>query len=64
MIKKLLLLVIFLNFSISYAAGFETNFTKDAFNQAQDEGKTVVIYSKIHLFDFPTPDCIGLLFGM
>ena len=43
--KKILLLFILLNFSNVSASEFVTNFNKEAFVQAQENGKTVVVYS-------------------
>jgi thioredoxin 1 len=43
--KKILILVLFLNFSNVMAGEFRTDFTKKAFKEAQNNGKTVVVYS-------------------
>jgi thioredoxin 1 len=43
--KKILILFLFLNFGNVFASEFNSNFTKEAFEQAQKEGKTVVVYS-------------------
>ena len=43
--KKILLLILFFNFSNAFASEYVTNFTKEAFEQAQNNGKTVVVYS-------------------
>lgn len=43
--KKILLLILFFSFIDSYALAFNTNFTKEKFQQAQKDGKTVVVYS-------------------
>ena len=43
--KKILVLILFFNFSNSYASEFTTNFTIVAFEKAQNDGKTVVVYS-------------------
>ena len=43
--KKILILFILLNFSNVSASEFVTNFNKEAFVQAQENGKTVVVYS-------------------
>ena len=43
--KKILILFLFLNFSNVFASEFNSNFTKEAFEQAQKEGKTIVVYS-------------------
>jgi len=45
MIKKALILILFFNFSNAFASEYTTNFTKKAFEQAQNNGKTVVLYS-------------------
>jgi len=43
--KKILVLILFFNFSNLFASEFVTNFTMAAFQQAQKDGKTVVVYS-------------------
>ena len=43
--KKILILFILLNFTNVSASEFVTNFNREAFVQAQDKGKTVVVYS-------------------
>jgi len=43
--KKILILILLFNFSNATASEFVTNFNKEAFLQAQDKGKTVVVYS-------------------
>ena len=43
--KKIFILILFFNFSNAFAAEFVTNFTKEAFQQAQNNGRTVVVYS-------------------
>ena len=43
--KKILILFLLFNFSNAFASEFVTNFDKKAFTQAQDKGKTVVVYS-------------------
>ena len=43
--KKILILILFFKFSYVFASEFNTNFKKETFEQAQDNGKTVVIYS-------------------
>tara|TARA_B100000586_G_C19935309_1_gene353157 strand:+ start:327 stop:698 length:372 start_codon:yes stop_codon:yes gene_type:complete len=43
--KKALILILFFNFSNAFALEYTTNFTKEAFEQAQNNGKTVVLYS-------------------
>ena len=43
--KKILILILFLSFSNSYASEFKTNFTKELFEDAQKSGKTIVLYS-------------------
>ena len=43
--KKILIFILFFNFSYVFASEFNTNFTKDTFEQAQNNGKTVVVYS-------------------
>ena len=45
MMKKALILILFFNFSNAFALEYTTNFTKQAFEQAQNNGKTVVLYS-------------------
>ena len=45
MMKKALILILFFNFSNAFASEYTTNFTKQAFEQAQNNGKTVVLYS-------------------
>ena len=45
MMKKALILILFFNFSNAFASEYVTNFTKEAFEQAQNNGKTVVVYS-------------------
>ena len=45
MMKKALILILFFNFSNAFALEYTTNFTKEAFEQAQNNGKTVVLYS-------------------
>ena len=43
--KKILILFLLFNFSNVSASEFVTNFNKEAFLQAQDNGKTVVVYT-------------------
>ena len=43
--KKIFILILFFYFSNAFAAEFVTNFTKEAFQQAQNNGRTVVVYS-------------------
>jgi len=43
--KKAFILILFFNFSNAFASEYTTNFTKEAFEQAQNNGKTVVLYS-------------------
>ena len=43
--KKIFILILFFYFSNAFAAEFVTNFTKKAFQQAQNNGRTVVVYS-------------------
>jgi thioredoxin 1 len=43
--KKLLILILFFNVSNTLASEFDSNFTKKVFEQAQKDGKTVVVYS-------------------
>ena len=43
--KKIFILLLFFSFSNAIASEFTTNFTKEAFQQAQNNGKTVVIHS-------------------
>ena len=43
--KKIIVLILFFNFSNVFAADFTSNFTKEEFQQAQKDGKTVVVYS-------------------
>tara|TARA_Y100000590_G_scaffold336805_1_gene383557 strand:- start:287 stop:658 length:372 start_codon:yes stop_codon:yes gene_type:complete len=43
--KKIFILLLFFSFSNAIASEFTTNFTKEAFQQAQNNGKTVVVYS-------------------
>jgi len=43
--KKALILILFFNFSNAFASEYTTNFTKEVFEQAQNNGKTVVLYS-------------------
>ena len=43
--KRLLILILFFSFSNVNASEFITNFTTEAFDKAQNNGKTVVIYS-------------------
>ena len=43
--KKILILIFFFNFSNALSSEFSTNFTKKAFEKAQNSGKTVVVYS-------------------
>ena len=43
--KKLLILILFFNVSNTLASEFDTNITKKVFEQAQKDGKTVVVYS-------------------
>ncbi|MDC0232050.1 thioredoxin family protein [Pelagibacteraceae bacterium] len=43
--KKILILILLFNFSSAFASEFVTNFNKNTFTQAQDQGKTVVVYS-------------------
>ena len=43
--KKILILFLLFNFSNASASEFVTNFNKEAFLQAQDNGKTVIVYS-------------------
>ena len=45
MMKKLLLIFLFLNLSNVFASEFTTNFTLEKFKEAQKNGKTVVVYS-------------------
>ena len=45
MMKKASILILFVNFSNAFALEYTTNFTKEAFEQAQNNGKTVVLYS-------------------
>jgi len=45
MMKKALILILFFNFSNAFASEYTTDFTKEAFEQAQNNGKTVVLYS-------------------
>ena len=45
MMKKALILILFFNFSNAFALEYTTNFTKEVFEQAQNNGKTVVLYS-------------------
>ena len=45
MMKKALILILFFNLSNAFASEYVTNFTKEAFEQAQNNGKTVVVYS-------------------
>ena len=45
MMKTALILILFFNFSNAFASEYVTNFTKEAFEQAQNNGKTVVVYS-------------------
>ena len=43
--KKILVLILFFSFSNVIASEFTTNFTIEAFEDAQKNGKTVVVYS-------------------
>ena len=43
--KKKLILILLFNFSYAYVSEFNTNFTMESFNKAQNNGKTVVVYS-------------------
>ena len=43
--KKILILIFIFSISNTLASEYETNFTKEVFNQAQSDGKTVVVYS-------------------
>jgi len=43
--KKILVLILFFNFSNVVASELTTNFTIEAFDEAQKNGKTVVVYS-------------------
>ena len=43
--KKILILILLFNFSKVSASEFITNFTTEEFQQAQNSGKTVVVYS-------------------
>ena len=43
--RKILIIILFLNFSNVSAADFSTNFTKENFKKAQSNGKTVVVFS-------------------
>ena len=43
--KKILILILFFHFSNAFASVFVTNFTIETFQQAQNSGKTVVVYS-------------------
>jgi len=43
--KKILVLILFFNFSNVLASDFSTNFTMKTFQQAQNDGKIVVVYS-------------------
>ena len=43
--KKILILIFLFNFSNAFASEFKTNFTNEEFLKAQNEGKTVVVYS-------------------
>ena len=43
--KKAFILILFFNFSNALASEYTTNFTREAFEQAQNNGKTVVLYS-------------------
>ena len=43
--KKILILFLLFNFTNASASEFVTNFNKEAFLQAQDNGKTVIVYS-------------------
>jgi len=43
--KKILILVLFFNFTNTHASEFASNFTKEAFEKAQNQGITVVVYS-------------------
>ncbi len=43
--KRILILILFFNFSNAFAAELSSNFTKEVFKQAQKDGKTVVVYS-------------------
>ncbi len=45
MMKKLLLIFLFLNLSNVFASEFTTNFTLEKFKEAQKNGKTVLVYS-------------------
>ena len=43
--KKIFILFLFFNFSYAFASDLKTNFTNEAFLKAQNNGKTVVVYS-------------------
>ena len=43
--KKILLLILIFSYSSVFASELTPKFSKEAFNEAQDQGKTVVIYS-------------------
>jgi thiol-disulfide isomerase/thioredoxin len=43
--KKILILIFIFSISNTLASEYGTNFTKELFNQAQSDGKTVVVYS-------------------
>ena len=43
--KKIFLLILIFTFSSAFAQEFNSNFTKEKFEQAQNDGKTVVVYS-------------------
>ena len=43
--KKIFLLFLIFNFSNAFASEFKTNFSNEVFIKAQNEGKTVVVYS-------------------
>jgi len=43
--KKILVLILFFTFSNAFALEFNSNFTKEKFEQAQKDGRTVVVYS-------------------
>lgn len=43
--KKILVIILFFNFSNVFASDFSTNFTIEGFEKAQNDGKIVVVYS-------------------
>tara|TARA_B100000029_G_C17353041_1_gene879676 strand:+ start:448 stop:819 length:372 start_codon:yes stop_codon:yes gene_type:complete len=43
--KKIFILLLFFSFSNAIASELTTNFTKEAFQQAQNNGKAVIVYS-------------------